>query len=289
MFSKYSLKLCTLFRVLGPVVLSAFSILCVCLLINPIACALDPSFHLLANRGLGKVTLSLIVIAHIFLLTCFAKHSFFQKFLDTNVRFFKRPTWLKDFFSFFAIFLLLHILFLTTLCLSGLVTYTPSGWTRLSSMWANLLWGFIVTFFLAWSEEVIFRGTLYLYLEQSLSPISSVTLTSFVFMLVHDLSNPFVFFGSQWRLGLGLFLLGMLLNLIFTATNKLYTGMGAHAGLVYVKVALRRLPLLSYPTLPFWLSVDLRQSLAVHALFCLGIIIALTAQKPSFFKAKSSF
>ena len=286
MFCKYSLKLCTLFRVLGPVVLSAFSILCVCLLINPIACALDPSFHLLANRGLGKVTLSIIVIFHIFLLACFAKNTFFQKFLDTNIRFFKKTSWLKDFFLFFTTFSLLHVLFLTCLVIGGFVDYTPVGWARLPSMVGNLLWGFIVTFFLAWSEEVIFRGTLYLYLEQTLRPFYSVILTSFVFMLVHNLSNPLVFFGSEWRLGLGLFLLGMLLNLIFTATNKLYTGMGAHAGLVYIKVALRRLPLLAYPALPFWLSVDLRQSLIVHALFFLGIIIALNHQKTSFFRAK---
>ena len=48
--------------------------------------------------------------------------------------------------------------------------------------------------------------------------------------------------------------------------------MGAHAGLVFVKVALRRIPCLVYlPVLPFWLHIDLRQSHLVHVFF-IGII-----------------
>jgi len=49
--------------------------------------------------------------------------------------------------------------------------------------------------------------------------------------------------------------------------------MGAHAGLVYIKVLLRRIPLITIPTaIPWWFSPDLRQSIIIHILFALAIV-----------------
>jgi hypothetical protein len=52
--------------------------------------------------------------------------------------------------------------------------------------------------------------------------------------------------------------------------------MGAHAGLVFVKVALRRAPLIIFSQhLPWWVHSDLRQSVLVHAFFMIIIILLL--------------
>jgi hypothetical protein len=98
-------------------------------------------------------------------------------------------------------------------------------------------------------------------------------------MLCHDLTNPLNLITKDWKLGLGLFLLGMMLNIIFVITQKLYTGMGAHAGLVFVKVILRRarfLVFLPAAQLPCWVNPDLRQSVLIHIMFVavnIGLII----------------
>jgi len=260
-------------RIIGPILLSALSILIVSLLVNPIACWLDPSFHLLANRGVGKIAFTTIVILHILQLFFIGSRQFFDKFLDVNIRFFKNKKWVLLFFSYFSIFFMLHVLLLLFFYLTGYAFYTnPSKIPTLGS----LALGFLATFFLAWSEEVIFRGTLYLYFSQYLRPITGILLTSGIFAFVHDLTNPLNLVTTNWKLGLGLFLLGVLLNLTFVITDKLYTGMGIHAGLVFVKVVLRRWPIIAFlpvTQLSWWVDRDLRQSFLIHVLF---IIVNLT-------------
>lgn len=261
-----------LWNVIGPVVLSALSIFFTFHLIQPIACWFDPSFTLLASRGAGKVAFVTLVIVHIFLLLAISAQSLWKNFLDRCIYFFYRESWAQQFFLYFAIFFGLHTAILAGVVLSGHAVYNPHEllftWGKIFS----LSFGFFVTFLLAWSEELIFRGTLYQYFAQFWAPMPSAFITSLIFSLVHDITNPLNLVTKNWKLGLGLFLLGFLLNLIFIVTQKLYTGMGIHAGLVYVKVVLRRLPLITYlPVLPYWLDVDLRQSLLVHLLFVIVI------------------
>jgi len=254
-------------RIVGPILLSALSILIVSLLVNPIACWLDPSFYLLANRGVGKIAFTTIVIMHILQLFFLGSRNFFELFLDRNLRFFKNTQWIKEFLLFFSVFFTIHVILLSLFYYAGYAIYNPI--TSLPSL-GSLALGFIATFFLAWSEEVIFRGTLYLYFSQYLRPITGIFVTSAIFALVHDLTNPLNLITKNWKLGLGLFLLGILLNLTFVITNKLYTGMGIHAGLVFVKVVLRRLPIITFlpaHQLACWVDRDLRQSFLIHGLF----------------------
>jgi hypothetical protein len=101
-------------------------------------------------------------------------------------------------------------------------------------------------------------------------------------MLVHNITHPLELVTTQWKLGLGLFLLGFLLNLVFIISQKLYVGMGVHAGLVYVKVFLRRIPCITYASsLPWWLNSDLRQSLITHLLFAVVITFLLIRARKS--------
>jgi membrane protease YdiL (CAAX protease family) len=278
------MKFNKIMRIVGPIALSALSILIVSLLINPIACWLDPSFHLLANRGVGKVAFTTIVILHILQLFLIGSRHFFETFLDINLRFFKNKRWIVPFFTFFLIFFVVHVALLAIFYLAGYATYNH---TSSSPSFGSLAIGFLATFFLAWSEEVIFRGTLYLYFLQHIRPIESILLTSGIFALVHDLTNPLNLVTKNWKLGLGLFLLGILLNLTFAITNKLYTGMGIHAGLVFVKVVLRRWPIIAFlpvTQLPCWVDRDLRQSFLIHGLFTFVNIILIIKYKKKLFQ-----
>jgi membrane protease YdiL (CAAX protease family) len=155
---------------------------------------------------------------------------------------------------------------------AGHASINPQVTTLFGPRAGSLLLGFVATFFLAWSEEAIFRGTLYPFLCRSFNPWAGMIATSFIFSLAHNLHNPLGLLTTEWRLGLGLFLLGLLLNTVFALSNKLYVSMGIHAGLVFVKVILRRIPLITLaPTLPWYLHADLRQSTITHLLFIFTI------------------
>lgn len=267
-----------LIKSLGPIIISVLSIFVCFLILQPLACFLDPSFSLFANKGIGKIGITLLVLIHIFCLLFTAPKAVWRSFIQTNFSFFLSPSWLKDFFIYFSIFFSVHAVFLSTFFLTGAANLADTSSFSLNNCGLKLLFGFIVTFFLAWTEELIFRGTVFPLLSQNLSPLISAIISSLIFMAAHDLTNPLNLFTVKWKLGLGLFLLGLFLNLIFIQTKKLYAGMGIHAGLVYVKVFLRRIPLIAYgpiATMPWWLDKDLRQAPVFHAAFfvaCLALI-----------------
>jgi membrane protease YdiL (CAAX protease family) len=268
----------SILNVIRPVILSAFSFFLSFCLIQPIGLLLDPSFSLLANRGIGKVAVTLVVLTHCALLATTFPRKLWQQFIAANFLFIWKERWLKPFGKAFTLFFCLHLTFIALSAAFGLTHWNLAAFHPALTLQIvpALLLGFIATFFLAWTEEVIFRGTLYPFFAQQLEPLTSALLTSFIFMIVHDLTAPYNLVTTEWRLGLGLFLLGFLLNLIFIISGKLYVGMGAHAGLVFVKVLRRRIPFISHPvTLPWWFAVDLRQSLLVHAVFIAVIILLL--------------
>ncbi len=275
-----------IFDLIGPIIISALSIFVAFIFLQPLACWLDPTFNLLANRGIGKIAFVFLVIYQILLLLLLQKKTFLQQFLKTNLYFFSEKNWLKKFFAYFLIFFAFHVLILLFLLAPGFVKYNSNWGTLNISLVLRILWGFVVTFFLAWTEELIFRGTLYPFFAQKVSPLISLLTTSLIFMFVHDLRNPLNLITKNWELGLGLFLLGILLNIIFISTKKLYTNMGAHAGLVFVKIILRRAPLITFlpvSLLPFWISSDLRMAPFVHVLFFIAIIILTIKNRKKLF------
>ena len=273
-------------RSIGPIILSAFSIIITFLIIQPLALFLDPNFNLLSSRDIGKIAFMVLVIFQIILFLTTLSSKFMKNFWQTNVYFFKEKDFLKKFFSYFMLFFSLHALLLYIFYLSGFTIFNEF-WGKLTLGIAfKVLFGFVATFFLAWTEELIFRGTLFPYFEQTFSTFSSMLLTSLIFMFVHDLRNPLNLITKNWQLGLGLFLLGVLLNLIFINTKKLYTNMGAHAGIVFVKVFLRKIPFiifLSSDALPAYINFDLRKSYVVHFLFLFAIIIFIFKNKKQLF------
>lgn len=256
-----------------PVILSALSILITFLLLQPVALRLDASFSLLSSRSVGKIALTVIVLLHIALLVAFVSRTLLYKILDATVLFFQSKKWIKPFFIYFFSFFIIHSLLLCALLATPYVVSNPAALSLLPAKLGSLLWGFVATFFLAWTEETIFRGALFQILLDTLSPLASIIATSAIFMLAHNLTNPLAMVTTNLSLGVGLFLLGMFLNTVFFITKKLYIGMGIHAGLVFVKVVLRRVPLVTFsPILPWWLHPDLRMSYITHTLFAIVIV-----------------
>lgn len=270
-----------IFDAIGPILLSVLSVFTTFLILQPLALWLDPTFNLLSNRGIGKIAFVVLIIFQIFLLFCFLPKQFLDKFLQINFYFFKNKFWLKKFFFYFLIFAFLHILVLFFIWTTGFTYINHNLAPFKLSLIFRILFGFFVVFLLAWTEELIFRGTIFLYFVQHFKPLISLLLTSIIFMFAHNISGTLTL-----QLGIGLFLLGMLLNLIFIKTEKLYASMGAHAGLVFVKVFLRRVPLLVFlpeVQLPFWMSKDLRTSPIIHGLFLILIIFFIIQNRKELF------
>ncbi|HBS47748.1 TPA: hypothetical protein DEO28_02065 [Candidatus Dependentiae bacterium] len=264
--------------ILGPIILSALSFIISFFIVQPIAIYLDPSFNLLANRGCGKIAFSVMVLYQIILMLLFHSKPLLNKFLDAAIFSFADKGMLKKFLLFFSIFFILHATTQFIFLFLGFAHYNPEwGFFNLKLIW-KISFAFFVVFLLAWSEEAIFRGMVYNYFNQFFTPLRSIFVTSFIFMLAHDLTNPLNLVTKNWKLGLGLFLLGFLLNLIFVLSGKLYISIASHMGLVAFKVLLRRAPFIVFASeevLPFWVSADLRQSFLVHLFFILIIIILI--------------
>ncbi len=261
--------------IMGPITGSVLSLFISFLIIQPIACMLDPTFNLLANRGVGKVAFVAMVIMQILLFIALLPQPVRRKFFTSSILFIKEKNWLPQMFMIATLFFALHALMLAGLYSTEHVTYTAVSTLITTSRLMQTIFGFFVVFLLAWSEELIFRGMIYQYFAQHWQPLTSCLVTAFIFMLAHDLSCPWRLMTTKLPLGMGLFLLGVVLNLLFIISDKLYIAMGAHMGLVAVKVLLRRIPFLVFVPATqwgFWVHSDLRQSPLVHLLFASMIL-----------------
>lgn len=269
----------------GPILISAFSLLLCISIIKFLSIGLNLPLLFLSRKGLGKITFISMVVYQIILFMLTLPQPFVVAWYHRCFRFLFKEPWIPPFARFFIAFFVAHILVLYAAFLTGFVEFNNAWGTFSASLGFKLLIGFFVVFLLAWTEELIFRGTLYFYFARFFSPLTSAVIASCIFSLSHNLASVTTLLTSQWRLGLGLFLLGLLFNLIFIATDKLYYGMGAHAGLVFVKVILRRIPVIACETnrASYWLfAEDLRQAYITHIMLLsaiIGIIWFLKKQK----------
>jgi membrane protease YdiL (CAAX protease family) len=271
----------------GPIFLSVLSLFLSFSLLQPFALWLDPEWTLRASRGLGKVAFVVMVIYQVLLLLSIQSRGFLQKFFKTNLFFFAERGWFTRYLKYFVGFFILHMIMILGLYATGYVFFDPHWGSWSISLLFRLFFGFFVAFLLAWTEELIFRGTLFPYFEKTFSTFTSLLITSFIFMFAHDVGAPWNMVTKNLSTGIGLFLLGFMLNVVFAITRKLYVGMGIHSGLVAVKVFFRRIPVLIFisPTLwGFWVHSDLRQSPLTHGLFLLVIVILLLRYRDLFFK-----
>jgi hypothetical protein len=248
------------------------SICCLVFLLDPLLTKLGPSFSLFSRRDFGKIAFIAIVLVHFLFLLNHSSKELFTGFLKTSFSFFANKSWLLDFAKTFLLATGIFTLLFATLTLTGFVRLANPLPTWTDKTTISFLVGTIAAFTLAWSEEVIFRAGLYKYFEfHSFKPIPAAFVTSVIFSLSHDMKNPFSLMWPNWQLGLGLFLLGFILNLLFINSRKLASNIGFHAGLVFAgRVIYRSFPFYVFSEpLPWWLNTDLRASALVQVIFAL--------------------
>lgn len=276
-----------IYHSLGPIIVSALSLFITFQVVQPIALFFGEEFSLLSNRGVGKIAFTSLVLFHIVLFCSLFLPSLIPRITALCLHFFKKSSWISSYLTYFFLFALLHVIVIVFFTLlSPYFAFTSTFTLSPFSLLAKLTLGFIATFLLAWSEETIFRCVIYMYWNQFYSKITSALITSLIFSLCHNLSAPLLLITSEWRLGLGLFLIGLFLNLLFIGTHKLYIGMGAHAGLKFVKVFCKIVPCVvvspqAHMSLIF--CDDLRKSLIVHGILAGSIVLTLIIYRKEIF------
>jgi len=255
----------------GPIIVSALSFIISFSLIHNLALLLHPSFSLFALNGVGKIAVMTAALVQALCLVAIQPKSLFMFFRHA-------ATWpfysscMRTFLQYAGSFALLHLIVLGGYFFTGHASFNAYAIPQLLTRWPLVLLCVIGTFFLAWAEELLFRGLIYPYFRQHYSMMTSAIIASTIFMLLHDLHNPLSLVTYQWQLGLGLFLLGLFLNLVMVWQKSIAAGAGVHAGLVVVKAILRKIHILPLAAgSPYLFPIDLRQSLFVHLLLSAGI------------------
>lgn len=246
-------------------------------------------FDILASKDLGKIVFTLLVFAALGIFVAQQPSAFVCNWRKQNFGFLTQKKGAILFAKVFTIFFSLHALLLASFYLGGVAYFSPSAFFSLKAF-GQIVFGFFVTFMLAYTEEVMFRGTVFPYLLQFVRPIVAIFFTALMFMIAHFLPNPLIQLARDPAIAFGLFLLGFMLNLIFVAAGTMYANIGAHAGLVFVKVILRKVRFLvisTAPTLPWFLHHDLRQAPLVHGLFLLVIIGLMVWYRKILFSSKT--
>lgn len=274
-----------------PIVLSVCFFISAYIIFHTALTAINPAWTLRATRGVGKFTFMIIALSALALFVCMQSKIFQKKIAAASFFFETTPQKVLRLTTYWLVFFTLHCCTIAFFVAAGFLIYTNNVLQYLPSTWLRIVFGFFVTFLLAWSEEFIFRGIIFNYLQEYWSTASSMLTASLIFMAAHNITAPWELCTSEWRLGAGLFLLGLLLNIIYVRTGSLAPSMGAHMGLVCVKIITRRIPCISLAPLAsssLLFNIDLRQSCFVHACFMLAIATLLLTGKNKLSKNSSS-
>lgn len=274
----------TLAKCLGPLLLSALTFFLSYLLLQQSITLLGWNLSLLSEKNWGKIFFTLMVFFQIFLFFSIQEKKNGQKVYELIFGIFRSADSLSSFFTYFSFFALFHFCTILFFVYLGYARLLPISHQLTSSFFLKMVWGCIATFFLVWTEESIFRGALYLYFRRFHGSLTALLITSFCFMVAHSFVDPIIFFTQERSIALGLFLFGMMLNAIFLLTGSLAAGMGAHAGVVIVKVLQRKIEWVSFmPCIQsIWLvDGDLRQSLLAQLMFFFFFLIFFISYKIS--------
>ncbi len=243
------------------------------------------SFFILASKDLGKIVFTLLAFGALAHFVHQQSKTFRTAWLKRNFYFLGDGAGLRRFAAFFLLFFGAHVAFLALCSVLGFASLQGVAVPSTLALTGKLIFGFFVTFLLALTEEIIFRGTFFYHFKRWMSELNAVLLTSLFFMTVHFLPNPIMQIYHDWHTALGLFLLGTLLNLINIKWGTMYANIGCHAGLVFVKVVLRKIRFFAFVSpslLPWFLHADLRQAPIVHfffAIISLSIIFSLRREQ----------
>jgi len=257
----------------GPIFLSALSLFISALLIHILSFYTLPTYSPFAAKGAGKNILLFMGVLQTLSFMAIRSRIEWQRFFNEFCFWiFNAQRW-RTFFYFFIRFAIFHTLLLGIYASTGHAALQKASVAPPQRLLLHLALIFIAPIVLAWGEELIFRGLLFNFLKKYCSLATSIFSASLIFALSHDAQHPLSLLTTRWQLGLGLFLLGAFLSLIAEWKQTLAASAGVHAGLVYVKVLLRKFPIITIPaSSPYLFPIDLRESLIVHALLLCGSV-----------------
>jgi membrane protease YdiL (CAAX protease family) len=276
-----SIRVSKIIQCLGPIFIAALFLLLNFYAVQALIDYYVLGINLLSEKNLGKIIFSLMVMLTIDLFLRFQNKKYLSHFYQTVFGIFRWRS-ITIFGFYFFLFFLFHLATITLFVGMGHAQFIACLDGLTSSFFLKAVWGFVATFFLVWSEEAIFRVALFNHFHRFLKTIPAMIITSLCFMAAHGLVNPYHFFVHEWRIAIGLFLFGLMLNSIYVKTGNVMANMGAHAGVVFVKVLQRRLFFVQF--LPhiqsFWLiDADLRQSVLACIFFFLITLYSVFSSK----------
>jgi membrane protease YdiL (CAAX protease family) len=230
--------------------------------------AADTGVSLRDPRGIGQITVFLLAIAAIMLFQLCILRVSYSDFFGTYLREWRKV--LRGLFSMFAFAAMIVVGGYLFLGLVGQVQWSQEGWTALTpELLTRAAVGLVVVLVLATTEELIFRGFVLRYLRWNESypvTIAAVVASAAVFAVSHVIAKTTE--PMTVELLFGLFLLGLLLGTTYVATGSLACSIGVHAGLLGMKVLIRKTQLLELSADTWWLAdKDLRLSPVVWVLF----------------------
>ncbi len=236
---------------------------------------ISPNWNILASRGFAKILFTLISLSHLGFFLFLDGRTSFPFFARRNMIFYFPPSWFSRYMRWWTIFFSLHLLVLLFFIVLGdaSLNYNFITSRTFPFLFCYFLGGCLATFFLALTEEIIFRGSIFPYVRQYASPLTALFITSFIFSACHGLPRPDLFLWNEPQVAIGLFLFGCLLNAIYLCMGRLYYSMAAHAGMVSVKVLMRKIPFITFSsTSHWWVHPDGRQAFIIHILFCFAFL-----------------
>lgn len=216
-----------------------------------ISAFLAPALYPLLPFKFEKILNRLLIIS--FFIVCFTSvrinRAFFEECglrLDKKVSF---TYWLTGFLTSFSILFFLILLEYKIGVLQFSEPFSLGALLVLTSLFTGVTVGLV--------EEFFFRGFLFLNFKRLSNMGVSVVITSVIYSFVHflksgkplvdtapDMTDSFrvilsslqVFssWGTIWPAFIGLFLFGIVLNLVFIRTKSLFWVMGIHAGAVFL-------------------------------------------------------
>ena len=231
----------------------------------------DP--EILAHHGVGQVTFYLLFILNVFL---FQKYVNRQSVVSLGLK--RYPGWPVTVFKGWLAGGIAFLGYVFLMSLFGIVELRVDSWTK---FWLNFPVALMVAcaaFGIALTEDVLFRGFFFQTLLQNVPKWPSIVITGIIFGFFHKLNQPLDFFTLPYDAMLfgGVFCLNVLLCFAFLKSGTLYLPIGIHSGLVFAKIACKKLKfihVLQSDSFLFGLGGDPRRGFFAWGLFLAGIFI----------------
>lgn len=269
-----------------------YAYICVFLLVVPVPLALleglfsitGSGLSIFDTRGAGQVAMLLTVLLMVLAFMQFVARDSLVAFFNLYMAHWKRA--LAGFLTMLAFAWAVVIGAYAIIGALGYVNWSAEGWAAMNlHIMERAIVAVLVVLVLATTEELMFRVFLMRFLRWNTSAavtVGAVVFSSFVFASLHKLTDPLAWFtAEEFKLFIGLFLLGVLLCVTYIVTGAFWCAVAIHSGLLGSKAFLRKTGLIEVEIGTSWWigdSADLRRAPVVWLLF-VGLAVAIVLMR----------